>query len=207
MDTLPVLCSVTDASIYLHNLGPHNSRCRTPHTHLQGRSFDLVYTQYFTENFHFLKTVLAMAEAVNPTHLVANTGIWLRLEGPGCFNDAPTKCPSTAWLCDFLRTPHSFRTLWLSTTPCIVRSREVPTVPPSHPIHVPTICGLPPHQVVDRTAVLHALEPDAADRATLWWTSDNVHFHADANHGFNQALLNSLAQTPAGLGRRWLPFS
>lgn len=169
---------------------------------LQGRSFELVYFQYFTEHFHNFKTAVAMAEALGATDVLMNAGVWLRDEAAGS-----EKLPDVPWICELFAQEQSYNTLWIGTAPSVAGGRVVITVPPGHPMHVQSACGLPPEQVVDRAAVLQALEPDEADRVTLWWTSDGPHFHADANHGFNQALLHKLGMPTAALGRRWLPFS
>lgn len=179
---------------------------------MQGRSFDLVYQQYFNEQFSRLSTVLGMAEAVAATDVAINYGVWLRNEGAACGDGTQhTTCPPTSWVCSFLNKPQPFRVWWLATTPYAREARVVDEVPPSHPLNMQYVCNVRGAQVVDRVGVLAALEPDERRRVLLWWSASGPHFHADANHGFNQALLHQLARAgrPSGpsVWRRWMPIS
>lgn len=173
---------------------------------MQGRSFDLVYQQYFDETFSRLRTVLSAAAAVAPTDVVLNFGVWLRKQDAACgAADAPgSACPSVDWVCEFLHsTQHAFRVWWLATTPYVHEARIVQELPVGHPMNMQYVCRVPGAQVVDRVAVLAALEPDPARRPLLWWSADGPHFHADANHGFNQVLLRALARQPLRLALPW----
>lgn len=179
---------------------------------MQGRSFDLVYQQYFNEKYSRLRTVLSAAEAVGATDVAINYGVWLRNEGAACGADAAaqTPCPPTAWVCSFLTDPHPFRVWWLATTPYARSARIVDEVPRTHPMNMQFVCNVSAAHVVDRVGALAALEPDEGRRVLLWWNADGPHFHADANHAFNQVLLHRLARpgrpASASLWRRWMPI-
>ena len=173
---------------------------------MQGRSFDLVYQQYFTEHFARLKTALSPAYALGATDVFLNFGVWLRYGDEACGNSTESVCPDVKWVCDYLTGEHPFDIYWLATTPTAVNGQPVEEVPLGHPMNMQSVCNVTQHQVVDRAAVLLALEPKEHRRTLLWWSSDGPHFHADANHGFNQALLHRLRQARSRK-RGLLPFT
>eukprot|EP00892_Ulva_mutabilis_P004682 jgi/Ulvmu1/2586/UM014_0037.1 len=164
----------------------------------QGRSFDLVYQQYFNEGFSRLKTAMTPATALSATDVVFNFGVWLRREDEACGKDPASECPDVPWVCDFIHSKHHpFRVWWLATTPTAIRGQAIDEVPLGHPMNMQSACDVKGLQLIDRAAVLSALEPSMRRRTLLFWSSEGPHFHADANHGFNQALLHRLPHTPS----------
>lgn len=158
------------------------------------RRIELAFIMYLSEEYLPLKTVLGTAENLRPTDVVMNYGMWLSDTETNCGrgNDGATgSCPSTPGLCSFFtKRQHPYRTIWMTTTPVSRNGTIRDPLGERHHLNIPNICGLRGGQVVNRAQVLHTLEPNAKKKEDLWW--DPVHFHAQASHAFNGALIEKI---------------
>jgi hypothetical protein len=93
------------------------------------------------------------------------------------------------WLCARFATAEPYRLTWLGTAPRLSRGALDDSMAAAHVMSAQR--ELPVERVVDRSAALAALEPDSRARAALFW--NELHFHAEAIHYFNQELVLHLA--------------
>lgn len=78
----------------------------------------------------------------------------------------------------------------MTTTPVSRNGAIYEPLGEKHHLNIPKFCGLHERQVLNRGAILNELEPDQKEREGLWW--DPVHFHAQASHAFNGALIGKI---------------
>jgi hypothetical protein len=81
----------------------------------------------------------------------------------------------------------------MATTPVSQDDIYDPLGEDDHHLNIPKGCGLRSAQVVNRAAIVHSLESRHWRERELWW--DDVHFHAQAGHAFNGALIQKILET------------
>lgn len=125
---------------------------------VQDRQMELMYINYYTEQYGTLGLSLKMADILRPTDVIVNFGVWL--------NDKPAnttcgdtlrpwhhmgKCPYMHEVCEYFMAPehkHPFNLWWATTTPGLERSGRkrvvVPKVPLGHNLNAESACGYDP---------------------------------------------------------------
>ena len=131
-------------------------------------------------------------ENLQPTDVLMNFGVWLMETDATCGDKEGEECTNIPALCKYLKGDHLFTAWWVSSSPMVDGQKVADSIPPGHHLDLPTRCQLDEKNVLNRTAVLHALEPDAELQHKLFW--NRAHMHAEVNHGFNRQFLGRLAK-------------
>ena len=186
-------------------------------TCLQGRTISLSFVLYFDERYYRLSERFELVQAMQPSHVFFNTGLWLYSTSAICTEwdehdklqstqrGSRTECPSMSGICSLFGTVSEraypkesgqfIKLYWQTTTLQLHRRSmqrvEVP-IGPGHHLDVADRCRLPPERVVNRTQALLDLEPDWHKLHRLFLPGDHLHFTRDPYHAFNADVLQAL---------------
>jgi hypothetical protein len=164
---------------------------------MQGRDFEITFTQYYMEHFNSLEALLQAADNYRPTDVLLNYGIWFNTyqQNTTCGEDLypGNFCPHMPKVCEFFKSDQ-FNVYWQTTTPSKAADGSGVVFPVSegHNLNPVTRCGLRASQVIDRNATLTALQPNATRRAELYF--DKNHLHTQPYHAFNLNMVTHLSR-------------
>jgi hypothetical protein len=158
---------------------------------LQGRRIELIYQQYFNNDYGKLETIVSASNDIGATDVLINFGVWLRDVNPQSCAWGQEGCPSIPWVCSIFNMQLPYNLRWIGTTPMVRNGTVVEAIPRGHHLDIPRVCNLTDMQVLDRASVLFILRPKASERRSLFWDGDTPHFHAEANHAFNRLLVST----------------
>jgi hypothetical protein len=134
---------------------------------LQGRYVELMYINYYTEQYGTLGLALTAADLLHPTDVIVNFGVWLS-DTPSNTSCGATpshwpnigRCPYMHDVCEYFldaEQKRSFNLWWSTTTPGLDGSRPakmIEKVPLGHNLNAVSACGCELHQRF-QTCVCH----------------------------------------------------
>lgn len=125
-----------------------------PVTHLQGRKIELMYLNFYTEQYGTLGLALTSADLLHPTDVIVNFGVWLSDTPPNTTCGATRsywpnigRCPYMHDVCEYFMgkaSTHAFNLWWATTTPGLDKkdlSRVIEKVPFGHNLNAESACG------------------------------------------------------------------
>lgn len=150
------------------------------------------YPKQFTLRSRCLSSGLScgVQENLEATDVLMNFGVWLKDTDSTCGENDGDWCTNIPTLCKYLEADHPFKVWWITSAPTSVNDIVADRL--EHHLDIPTRCQLDPVTVLNRTAALYTLEPNAELRFEHYWHW--THLHVEANHAFNIQFLGRLAQ-------------
>eukprot|EP00892_Ulva_mutabilis_P008726 jgi/Ulvmu1/6225/UM028_0083.1 len=164
----------------------------------KGRKVEMLFEQYFQEEYGRLETILYAAKGLWPTDILVSYGYWQRKTDLKCGDgDGDAKhCTGFQFVCGELTRKEKYKIWWLTVPPSSWQGIVVDVIPWQHHLHVGRRCYLPEQQVLDRGSLLRSMETEK-DKLLGLWDGENTHkLRVDAYHAFNRQFLDRI--TPVG---------